>query len=94
MFPFQTGFGGVEFPPPSLMLTGYAFVDGAYFRAEGQSQAAVEYPNPRSTIERLTTSSCVREMGGYSPRSTSVFIRRMYFYDATDPVAGAPDPNL
>ena len=36
----------------------------------------------------------IREMGGYSPTINSVFARRMYFYDATDPVAGAPDPNI
>jgi uncharacterized LabA/DUF88 family protein len=33
-------------------------------------------------------------MGGYSPQINSVFIRKIYFYDATDPVAGAPDPNV
>jgi hypothetical protein len=75
------------------MLTGYAFIDGAYFREEGKSQGGVDYPNPHSTIERLM-STCVRELGGYSPTMSSVFMRRMYFYDATDLNTGAPDPNV
>lgn len=93
MNPLQTSFRGSEAHPPSLILTGYAFVDGGYFRSEGKSQGGVDYPNPHSTIERLM-STCVREMGGYSPTISSVFMRRMYFYDATDPVAGAPDPKV
>ena len=35
----------------------------------------------------------VREMGGYSPTINSVFARRLFFYDATDPVNGPPDPD-
>jgi len=73
------------------MLTAYAFVDGGYFRAEGRAQG-IDYPNPHSAIEYVM-SSHVREMGGYSPVMGSVFARRMYFYDATDPSAGSTDPN-
>jgi NYN domain len=93
MNPQQTSFGGSAYYPPSLMLSGHSFVDGAYFREEGKNQGGIHYPNPHSTIERLM-SSCVREMGGYSPTISSVFMRRMYFYDATDPQTGAPDPNI
>jgi hypothetical protein len=74
------------------MLTAYAFVDGGYFRTEGKSKG-IDFPNPHSTIEYVM-SSHVREMGGYSPTVGSVFTRRMFFYDATDPASATPDPNI
>src|SRR4051794_18564975 len=91
MNPHQPSFIAGEYYPPSLMLTAYAFVDGAYFRCQAKRVQGVDYPNPHSTIEYVMRA--VREMGGYSPTTNSVFARRMFYYDATDLKTGAPDPN-
>ncbi len=85
MNPNNSGYVFGEYRPPTLILSAYAFVDGGYFRAEGKS-LGIDFPNPHSTIEYVM--SAVREMGGYSPTMNSVFTRRMYFYDATDPASG------
>ncbi len=90
MNPIRTGWLPGEYSPPSFMLTACGFVDGGYFRAEGKLQG-IDFPNPHSTIEYVM--SAVREMGGYSPTIGSVFARRLYFYDATDPVSGPPRPG-
>lgn len=92
MNPTRSSFRVGEYCPPSLMLTAYAFVDGGYFRVEGKNHG-IAYPNPHSVLQYVM-STHVREMGGYSPTTNSVFTRRMYFYDATSPETGAPDPNV
>ena len=92
MNPRQSSFMLGSYCPPSLMLTAYGFVDGGYFRTQAKN-LGIDYPNPHSTIEYIM-STHVREMGGFSPTMSSVFTRRMYFYDATDPELGSPDTNI
>lgn len=64
-------------------LQAYAYIDGAYLRAQG-SMISVPYPNPRSMVLWLMKNTII---GG------SVLLRRTSFYDA-EPSNGEASPEL
>jgi NYN domain len=59
--------------PAGNIFQAYAFVDGAYLRAEG-TKLSVPYPNPRMVVHWVV--ECVQSVG------VGVLLRRTSYYDA------------
>lgn len=66
------------------VLQSYAYVDGAYLRAEG-SKISVPFPNPRMIV--LWVDQAIQSIGG------RVLLRRTSFYDA-EPSDQPPSRDL